>query len=441
MLKGTLSSQANGTMSLPAVSSMTEVVTEEATCLQELSDAEAIHGPYNPQLLSAIQKLSDFYQKSGESTKLESMLQRTLMFDERTAGRIHRDTNGTSFKLTDVYIQGGKLKEARILLERIEESYRKLETNPNSKLRVLYQTEMDVERLVLRRLGLEFGKRNFHDGAVNMLERAFESHSEALGDTHTTTITVGKALSYSYLQQFYQQPLRDDRPRHQCVVKLAQLCERTLKVERGPIWMLGLMCLRSNDAVNASFAFKQTTNSGFCDVCKEKIKPRTRWLACKSCLLLFVCDGCYQKWEARTEHEKPLMATCAGHTFYIVGVEDTDQASARGVDDEEEVGLWLSKIIDQKTTQATTNLFLDYWERRGKPEELQEFRSPVYFYESDSLPAHVDEVKAKAVPMPTLKWRKSWTTVSVPMLLGLFFTPKGKPVRHYSSKSSPNAQF
>ena len=441
MLKVALSLRANRIISPPAVSSTTEVVTDEATCLQELSDAEETYGPYSPQLSSAIRKLSDFYQKSGESTKLESMLQRTLMFDERTAGRIHSDTTATSFNLTDVYIQRGKLKEALILLERVAEGYTKLGTDTNIEMHVLYRTEMDVEMRVLYRLGLDFRNRNFHDEAVNVLERAFESYSKALGDTHTATIAMSKVLSFSYLQQFYQQPLRNDRPRHQCVIKLAQLCERILKVERGPIWTLGLMCLWSNDAANASFAFKQPTNSGSCDVCKKHIKPRTRWLACKSCLFLFVCDGCYQKWIARTEQEKPITATCAGHAFYVVGVEDTDQASTRGIDDEEEVGLWLRGLIDQKTTQATTISFLDYWERLGKPEELREFRNPVYFYESDSLPAHVDEVKAKAAPVQKLKWHKSWTTVSVPILLGLFFAPKGQPVRHYSSKCYPNAQF
>ena len=361
------------------------------------------------------------------------------MFDERTAGRIHSDTTATSFNLTDVYIQHGKSKEALILLERVAEGYRKLGTDKGIEIHVLYRTEMDVEMRVLYRLGLDFRNRNFHDEAVNVLERAFESYCKALGDTHTATITLSKVLSYSYLKQFYQQPLRNDRPRHQCVIKLAQLCERILKVERGPIWALGLMCLWSNDAANASFAFKQPTNSGSCDVCKERIKPRTRWLACRSCLFLFVCDGCYQKWISRTEPEKPITATCAGHEFYIVGVEDTDQASGGGIDDEEEVGLWLRGLIDQKTTQATTISFLDYWERLGKPEELREFRSRIYFYESDSLPAHVDAVKAKAVPIQKLKWYKSWTTGSVPILLDLFFAPKGQPVRRYSSKCYPNA--
>jgi tetratricopeptide (TPR) repeat protein len=425
----------------PAVSSTTEVVIDEATCLQELSDVEETYGPYSPQLSSAIRKLTDFYQKSGESTKLESMLQRTLMFNERIAGRIHSDTTATSFNLTDVYIQRGKLKEALILLERVAEGYRKLGTDTDIEKHVLYRTEMDVQMHVMYELGLDFRNRNFHNEAVNVLERAFESYSRVLGDTHTITIAMSKVLSFSYLKQFYQQPLRNHRPRHQCVIKLAQLCERILKVERGPIWALGLMCLWSNDAANASFAFKQPTNSGSCDVCEKNIKPRTRWLACNSCLFLFVCDSCYQKWIARTEQEKPITATCAGHVFYVVEGEDTDQASIGGIDDEEEVGLWLRRLIDQKTTQATAVSFLDYWERLGKPEELREFRSPVYFYESDSLPAHVDEVKAKAVPIQMLKWRKSWTTVYVPILLGLFFAPKGRPVRHYSSKCYPNVQF
>jgi len=441
MLKVALSLRANRNISPPTVSSATEVVTDEATCLQELSDAEETYGPYSPQVSSAIRKLSNFYQKSGESAKLENMLQRTLMFDERTAGRIHSDTTATSFSLTDVYIQRGKLKEALILLERVAEGYRKLGTDTNIETQVLYETELNVERRALYQLGLDFRTRHFHDEAVNVLERAFESYSKALGDTHTTTIAMSKVVSFSYLQQFYQQPFRNDRPRHQCVIKLAQLCERILKVERGPIWALGLMCLWSNDAANASFAFNQPTNSGSCDVCKERIRPRTRWLACKSCLFLFICDGCYQKWIARTEQEKPITATCAGHTFYVVGVEDPEQASTRGINNEEEVCLWLRKLIDQKTTQATTTSFLDYWERLGKPEELREFRSSIHFYESDSLPAHVDEVKAKAAVIQTLKWRKSWTTVRVPTLLSLFFTPKGQPVRHYSSKCYPSAQF
>jgi tetratricopeptide (TPR) repeat protein len=422
MLKAALSLRANRIISPPAVSSKTEVVTDEATCLQELSDAEETYGLYSLQLSSSLRKLSDFYQKSGESTELERMLQRTLMLDERTAGRIHIDTIATSFNLTDVYIQHGKLKEALILLERVAESSRKLGTDSNIEMRVLY------------RLGLDFRNRNFHDEAVHALERAFESYSKALGDTHTATVAISKVLSFSYLQQFYQQPLRNDRPRHQCVIKLAQLCERILKVERGPIWALGLMCLWSNDAANASFAFKQLTNSGSCDVCKKQIEPRTRWLACKSCLFMFVCDGCYQEWIARTEQEKPITATCAGHAFYIVGVENTDQPSTIGLDDEEEIGLWLRGLVDQKTMQATAISFLDYWERLGKPEALREFLTPVYFYESDSLPAHVDEVKAKAAPVQMLKWRKSWITVSVPILLNLFFAPKGQPVRYYLSK-------
>jgi tetratricopeptide (TPR) repeat protein len=420
---------------------MTEVVTDEAACLQEVSDAEETYGPYSPQLSSSIRKLGDFYQKSGESKKLKSILQRTLMFDERIAGRIHSDTTATSFNLTDVYIQLGKSKEALILLQRVAEGYRKLGTDRNVELHVLYRTEMDVERRTLYQLGLDFRNRNFHDEAVDVLERALERYSKALGETHTATIAMGKVLSFSYLQQFYQQPLRNDRPRHQCVIKVAQLCERMLKVERGPIWVLGIMCLWSKDGANATFAFKQPTNAGSCDVCKERIKPRSRWLACKSCLYLFVCDGCYQKWIARTEKAKPITATCAGHVFYIIA-EDTDQTSARGgIDDEEEVSLWLRGLIDQKTKQATVVSFLDDWERLGKPEELREFRSRVYFYESDSLPAHVDEVKAKAIPIQRFKWYKSWITVSVPILLGLFFAPKGQPALNYYSKCYSNAQL
>jgi hypothetical protein len=72
MLKVALSLRANRNISPPTVSSTTEVVTDEATCLQELSDAEETYGPYSQQLSSAIRKLSDFYQKSGESAKLEN---------------------------------------------------------------------------------------------------------------------------------------------------------------------------------------------------------------------------------------------------------------------------------------------------------------------------------------------------------------------------------
>jgi hypothetical protein len=81
MLKAALSLRANIIISPPAVSSKTEVVTDEATCLQELSDAEETYGLYSLQLSSSLRKLSDFYQKSGESTELERMLQRTLMLD------------------------------------------------------------------------------------------------------------------------------------------------------------------------------------------------------------------------------------------------------------------------------------------------------------------------------------------------------------------------
>lgn len=253
-----------------------EVVTDEATCLQKLNDAEETYGPYGPEVSSALRKLCDFYKKTGESANVESMLQRMLMLDERTAGRTHSDTIATSFSLTDVYIQRGKLTEALSLLERVVESSRKLGADTNSEMRVLHKTEMDLVRLMLHQLGLEFRNRNYHDGAVDVLEHAFENFSKALGDTHTTTVAMGKVLSFSYLQQFYQQSLRNDRPQYQCVVKLAQLCERILKVERSPIWALGLMCLRSNDAASASFAFKQSTNFGSCDVCKERIKLYTR---------------------------------------------------------------------------------------------------------------------------------------------------------------------
>lgn len=405
-----------------------EVVTDEATCLQKLNDAEETYGPYSPEVSSALWTLCDFYKKIGESANVESVLQRMLMLDERTAGRTHSDTIATSFSLTDVYIQRGKLTEALSLLERVVESSRKLGADTNSEMRVLHKTEMDVVRLMLYQLGLEFRNRNYHDGAVDVLEHAFENLSRALGDTYTTTVAMGKVLSLSYLHQFYQQPLRNDRPRYQCVVKLAQLCERILKVERTPIWALGLMCLRSNDAANASFAFKQPTNFGSCDVCKERIKLYTRWLACKSCLFVFVCDDCYLKWMARTEQDKPITTTCVGHAFYILGVGDSDQASTGGIDNEEQVHLWLRGLLDQKTNQATTIAFLDYWERLGKPEELREFRNPIYFLESDSLPAHVDEVKAKTSPIQRLKWYKSWITHSVPILLGLFFASKGQLV-------------
>ncbi|KAJ4346507.1 uncharacterized protein N0V89_010436 [Didymosphaeria variabile] len=336
-----------------------EVVTDEATCQQKLNDAEETYGPYSPEVSSALREL--FYKKIGESANLESVLQRTLMLDERTAGRTHNDTFATSLSLTDVYIQSGKSTKALSLLERVVESSRKLGADMNSEMRALHKTEMDVVRLMLYQLGLKFRNRNYHDGAVDVLEHAFENSSRALGDTHITTVALGKVLSFSYLQQFYQQPLRNDRPRHQCVVKLAQLCERMLKVERSPIWVLGLMCLRS-------------------------------------------------------------------HAFYILGVGDTEQASPGGIDNEEQVRLWLRGLLDQKTKQATTVAFLDYWERLGKPEELREFRNPVYFLESDSLPAHVDEVNAKTSPIQRLQWYKSWVTHSVPILLGLFFASKGQLV-------------
>ncbi|KAJ4286286.1 hypothetical protein N0V90_013320 [Kalmusia sp. IMI 367209] len=402
-----------------------EVVMDEATCLRKLHDAEEIHGPYSPEVSSALGKLCDFYKKIGESANVESVLQRMLMLDERTAGRTHGDTIATSFSLTDVYIQRGKLTEALSLLERGVESSRKLGAVMNSEMRALHKTEMDIVRLMLYQLGLDFRNRNYHDGAVDVLEHAFENSSRTLGDTHTTTVAMGKMLSFSYLQQFYQQPLRNDRPRYQCVVKLTQLCERILKVERSPIWALGLMCLRSNDAANASFAFKQSTNLGSCDTCKERIKLDTRWLACKSCLFVFVCDDCYLKWMARTEQNEPITTTCAGHAFYILGVGNSDQNSTGGIENEEQVRLWLRGLLDQKTKQATTVAFLDHWERLGKPEELQEFRNPIYFLESDALPAHVDEVKAKTSPIQRLKWYKSWITHSVPILLGLFFGSKG----------------
>jgi tetratricopeptide (TPR) repeat protein len=80
-----------------------------------------------------------------------------------------------------VYIQRGKLKEALILLERVAEGYRKLGTDTNIETHVRYETEMNVERRVLYQLGLDFRNRNFHDEAVNVLERAFESYSKALG--------------------------------------------------------------------------------------------------------------------------------------------------------------------------------------------------------------------------------------------------------------------
>jgi hypothetical protein len=443
VLRVALSFRAIGTTLPSAVSSSTkvvtnkvvnhevvadEVVTDEATCLQKLNDAEETYGPYSPEVSSALGKLCDAYNKIGESANVESVLQRMLIIDERAAGRTHSDTIATSFSLTDVYIQRGKLTEALSLLERVVESSRKLGADMNNKMRVLHKTEKEVIRLMLYRLGLEFRNRNYHNGAVDVLEHAFENFSRALGDTHTTTVAMGKVLSFSYLQQFYQQPLRNDRPRYQCVVRLAQLCERILKVERGSIWALGLMCLRSNDVANASFAFKQPTNFGSCDVCKERIKLYTRWLACKSCLFVFVCDDCYLKWLARTEQDKPITTTCAGHAFYILGVGDLQQASAGGIDNEEQVRLWLRGLIDQKTKQATAADFLEYWESLGKPEELREFRNPIYFLESDSLPAHVDEVKAKTSPIQRLKWYKSWVTQSVPILLGLFFASKGQLV-------------
>ncbi|KAF2649100.1 HET-domain-containing protein [Lophiostoma macrostomum CBS 122681] len=390
-----------------------------------LNDAEEKHGPCSPQLLSALQKLGDVSKENGDSASLERIVQRLLIFEEKTAGRIHSDTIATSFKLTDLYIQRRKMKEALSLLERIAERSRKLGSDRDVKTHALYQTEMVFERRTLYQLGVDFRNRNFYDESVNVLESAFESYSKAFGDAHTATAAIGRVLSFSYLQQFYQQPLRNDRPRHQCVVKLAHICERILKIERNPIWVLGLMCLRSNDAANASFAFKQPINSGTCDVCQKQIRPRTRWLACKSCLFVFICDDCYQEWTKRTEPGKPITPTCAGHVFHIIGVEDSDQASTRGIDDEEEVRSWLRGLVDPKTKLATTLAFLEYWERLGKPEELRDFRNPVYFYESDSLPAHVDEVQAKAAPVQRLKWHQSTSTVSVPLLLDLFFTPKG----------------
>jgi tetratricopeptide (TPR) repeat protein len=442
-LRVTLPLRAIGTSPPSAVSSPTKavtdevvnhevfadgVVTDEATCLQKLNEAEETYGPYSPEVSSALEKLCDFYKNSRESANIESVLRRMLMLDERTAGRTHSDTIATSFSLTDVYIQRGKLTEALSLLEKVVEGSRKLGANTNIDIHVLQKTERDVVGRMLYRLGLEFRNRNYHDGAVDVLEHAFENFSRALGDTHTRTVAMGKVLSVSYLQQFYQQPLRDDRPRHQCVVKLAQLSERILKVERSTISTLGLMCLRSNDGVNASFAFKQPANFGSCDVCKERIKLYTRWLACKSCPFVFVCDDCYLKWMARTEQDKPITTTCAGHTFYILGVGDSVQASNEEIDNEEQVRLWLRGLIDQKTKLANAVAFLDYWERLGKPEELRQFRNPIYFLESDSLPAHVDEVKAKTSPIQRLKWYKKWITHSVPILLGLFFAPKGQLV-------------
>ena len=402
-----------------------EAVTDEAACLQKLSDAEEIYGSYSPEVSSALGKLCDFYKKVGESANVESVLQRMLMLDERIAGRAHSDTIATSLSLADVYIQRGKSTEALSLLERVVESSRKLGADTGSEMGVLRKTEMEVVRLMLYKLGLELRNRNYHDGAVDVLEHVFESFSRALGDAHTTTVAVGEVLSITYLRQFHQQTLQNDRPRHQCAVKLAQLCERILEVERSPIWALGLMCLRSNDAANASFAFKQAAKFLSCEVCKEQIKLYTRLLACKSCLFVFVCDDCYLKWMARTEQDKPLMTTCAGHTFYVLGVGDSDQASAGRIDNEEQVRLWLRGLLDQKATQATTAAFLDYWGRLGKPEELREFRNPKYFLESDSLPAHVDEIRAKVPPLQRLKGHKSWITHSVPILLGLFFASKG----------------
>lgn len=403
-----------------------EVVTDGAMCLQKLNDAEDTYGPYSPEVSSALGRLCVFYKKIGESANVESVLQRMLMLDERTAGRTHSDTIATSFSLIDVYTERGKLAEALSLLESLVESSRMLAADTNSKMRGVLKTRRDIVRPMLYQLGLELRNRNYHDGAVDVLEHAFENSSRALGHTHTTTAAMGTILSCSYLQQFYQEPLRNDRPRYQCVVKLAQVCERILKVERSPLWVLGIMCLRSSDTANASFAFKQPANFGSCDVCKERIKPHTRWLACKSCLFMFVCNDCYSKWTTSTEQDRPITTTCTGHAFYIIGAEDSEQASTGGNDNEEQVRLWLRGLRDQKTKQATAVAFSDYWERLGRPEELREFRNPIYFLESDSLPAHVDEVKAKTSPMQRLKRYKSWITHSIPILLGLFFASKGQ---------------
>jgi hypothetical protein len=298
-LRIALSSQAIGTTPPSAVSGPTiaitgevvyhevvaeEVATDEATGLRKLNYAEETHGPYSPEVSSALGKLYDFYTKIGESANVESVLQRMLMLDERIAGRTHSDTIATSFSLTDVYLQHGKSTKALSLLERVVESSRKIAVDKKIEMHGPHKTELDVLRLMLYQLGRGFQNRNYRDGEVEVLEFAFENISRELGDTHTTTGAMGKVLSLSYLRQFSQQPLRNDRPRYQCVVKLAHLCERILKVERSPIWVSGLMCLWSKEAANASFAFKQPTTSGSCDVCNERIKPYTRWLACKSCL-------------------------------------------------------------------------------------------------------------------------------------------------------------
>ncbi|KAL1597237.1 hypothetical protein SLS60_008819 [Paraconiothyrium brasiliense] len=121
-----------------------------------------------------------------------------------------------------------------------------------------------------------------------------------------------------------------------------------------------------------------------------------------------------------------MTTTCAGHIFYILGEEGSEQVSTGGIDDEEQARLWLRGLLDQKTTQATAVAFLDYWERLGKPGELREFRNPIYFMESDSLPAHVDEVKAKTSPMQKLDWYRQWITHNTPILLHLFFASKGQ---------------
>lgn len=394
--------------------------TDEAACLQELSDTEYKYGPYSLRLSTVLRKLGGLYQNTGESTNYEMLLERTLASDERTSGRLHNDTITTCFDLAEVYIQHSKLTEALIVLQGIAESCKKLGTGT------------DVERRRVVRMGLKFRERNLHNEAVDVLERAYEGERSEHGDTFPSSIGMGKILSFSYLQQFYQQSLRKDRPKHQCVVNLAKLCRRMLKAERGPIWPLGLMCLWSNDGANASYAFKQPTNGASCDVCKERIQPRTRWLACSTCLYMFVCNDCYEKWLARTDQSVSLTDTCAGHPFHIIGVKGSNQVSRRGLDDDEEVDLWLSGLIDQKTKQATAVDFLNYWESIGKPEELQEFSSSVYYYESDSLPAHVDEVKTKVTLLDRIKWRRQWATTGVPTLLGLFFTSKGQLVRMYS---------
>lgn len=403
-----------------------EAAIDEAACLQELSDIKDNHGPYSPEALSCLSKLCDFYKRAGEIATLESVLQQILKHDERTAGCFHSDTIATSLSLTNVYIQRGKSTEALSLLHRLVESSLKLGVDSESETRAVYKTENDATKLTVLQLGFEMGKRNYHNGAVDVLERAFGHFSTALGDCHADTVAVGNLLSLSYVQQFVQPPLREDRPRHHCIVKLAQLCERIFEVDRSPIWTLGLMCLRSNDRTNASFAFRQAPGSASCDVCKEIIKPSTQWLACKPCLLVSVCNNCYLKWTTRTNQDEPITPTCAGHQFYIVEAENLEQASTGSIDNEDPVRAWLRKLIEQKTQLATTVAFLDHWECLGKPEELLEFRNPVYFLESDSLPALVDEMRATSSPVQRLEWYKSWLTHSVPILQDLFFGSKGQ---------------